>query len=117
MMNRPNSRRAFLAGLAGGVAGIFTDPAGAADGELLRTAATRPTSRPTTTGAATTAPSEMLPPVRRITRGPGFHWFGYYDKLQFDRAGRLVLGMRVDFEHRSPRQDDEIRLGYVDLQD
>jgi len=25
---------------------------------------------------------EKLPPVRAITRGPKFHWFGYYDKLQ-----------------------------------
>lgn len=56
-------------------------------------------------------------PVRAITRGPRFHWFGYYDKLQFDPTGRYVLGMEVDFEHRSPRADDEIRVGMVDLRD
>lgn len=56
-------------------------------------------------------------PVRAITRGPGFHWFGYYDKLQFDPTGRYVLGMEVDFEHRSPRADDTIRIGMVDLKD
>ena len=56
-------------------------------------------------------------PVRPITKGPNFHWFGYYDKLQFDPTGRYVLGMEVDFEHRSPRPDDEIRLGFVDLKD
>ena len=61
--------------------------------------------------------AEALPPVRAITRGPGFHWFGYYDKLQFDPASRYVLGMRVDFEHRSPRPDDVIRVGMVDLAD
>ena len=55
-----------------------------------------------------------LPPVRAITRGPKFHWFGYYDKLQFDPSGRYVLGMEVDFEHRSPRGDDQIRIGMVD---
>jgi hypothetical protein len=37
---------------------------------------------------APTAPAsqaqEKLPPIRTITRGPKFHWFGYYDKLQFD---------------------------------
>jgi hypothetical protein len=56
-----------------------------------------------------------LPPVRPITRGPKFHWFGYYDKLQFDPSGRYVLGMEVDFEHRSPRPDDVISVGMVDL--
>ncbi|MCB1080095.1 MAG: hypothetical protein KDM64_19905, partial [Verrucomicrobiae bacterium] len=58
-----------------------------------------------------------LPPVRTITRGPGFHWFGYYDKLQFDPNGRRVLGMEVDFEHRSPRPDDVIKVGVIDLDD
>jgi dipeptidyl aminopeptidase/acylaminoacyl peptidase len=56
-------------------------------------------------------------PVRAITRGPHFHWFGYYDKLQFDPDSRRVLGMQVRFEHRSPAPDDEIRLGVIDLSD
>ncbi|MCB1086709.1 MAG: hypothetical protein KDM63_06665, partial [Verrucomicrobiae bacterium] len=60
---------------------------------------------------------EDFPPVRVITRGPGHHWFGYYDKLQFDPTNRFVLGMRVDFEHRSPTPDDTIEVGMVDLED
>ncbi|MDX2152982.1 MAG: hypothetical protein SFV54_19725 [Bryobacteraceae bacterium] len=56
-------------------------------------------------------------PVRAITKGPKFHWFGYYDKLQFDASGRYVLANEVDFEHRSPRAEDEIRVGMVDLGD
>jgi hypothetical protein len=60
---------------------------------------------------------EKLPPVRTITRGPKHHWFGYYDKLEFDPTCRYVLGMEVDFEHRSPRPDDVIRVGMVDLGD
>jgi len=60
---------------------------------------------------------EKLPPVRAITRGPKFHWFGYYDKLEFDPTGRHVLGMEVDFEHRSPRGTDRIQVGMVDLAD
>ncbi|MDB6129838.1 MAG: hypothetical protein JWM04_945, partial [Verrucomicrobiales bacterium] len=55
--------------------------------------------------------------VRAITRGPKFHWFGYYDKLQFDPSGRYVLGNQVDFEHRSPKAEDKIQVGMVDLQD
>ena len=56
-------------------------------------------------------------PVRAITRGPKYHWFGYYDKLQFDPTHRYVLGMQVDFEMRSPGKDDVINLGFVDLQE
>jgi hypothetical protein len=66
---------------------------------------------------ATEAQEDRFPPVRAITHGPKFHWFGYYDKLQFDPTCRYVLGMEVDFEHRSPRPDDTIRIGLIDLQD
>lgn len=62
------------------------------------------------------AEEERLPPVRTITRGPKQHWFGYYDKWQFDPSDRYVLGNEVTFEHRSPRPDDEIAVGYVDLE-
>ena len=57
------------------------------------------------------------PPTRVITKGPGHHWFGYYDKLQFDVSNRFVLGMKVDFEHRSPEPDDVIQIGMVDLEE
>ena len=46
-----------------------------------------------------TAPRDF-PPVRAITRGPRHHWFGYYDKLQFDPTDRFALGNQIDFEHR-----------------
>ena len=62
-------------------------------------------------------PEQELPPVRAITQGPKFHWFGYYDKLQFDPTCRYVLGMEVGFEGRSPRPDDVIKIGMVDLAD
>lgn len=61
--------------------------------------------------------SDAAVKARAITSGPRFHWFGYYDKLQFDPSGRYVLGQSVDFEHRSPAPSDEIRLGFVDLKD
>lgn len=63
------------------------------------------------------AAEEKLPPVRPLTRGPKFHWFGYYDKLEFDPTGRFVLANQVDFEHRSPTADDVIQVGMVDTQD
>lgn len=54
-------------------------------------------------------------PIKALTTGPGFHWFGYYDKFQFDPEDRYVLGMRVDFEHRLPTEEDEIEIGMLDL--
>lgn len=57
-----------------------------------------------------------LPAARPITHGPKFHWFGYYDKLQFDPTSRYVLAMEVGFEGRSPEPDDQIRLGVIDLE-
>jgi hypothetical protein len=55
--------------------------------------------------------------IQNITSGPKFHWFAYYDKLQFDPTSRYVLGMEVDFEHRSPKPDDVIKVGMIDLHD
>lgn len=54
-------------------------------------------------------------PIRTITKGPSYHWFAYYDKLQFDPTGRFVLGMAVNFENRKPTAADQIRIGMVDL--
>jgi hypothetical protein len=56
-------------------------------------------------------------PMRAITKGPAFHWFGYYDKLQFDPASRYVLGMETRFENRTPSLSDTIRIGMIDTQD
>jgi hypothetical protein len=61
--------------------------------------------------------SDQLPPVRAITRGPGFHWFGYYDKLQFDPTSRYALGVEGTFEHRLPTVEDKLKVGMVDLKD
>jgi hypothetical protein len=52
-----------------------------------------------------------------ITQPPGCHWFGYYDKFQFDRLDRYALGMRVAFEHRLYTADDAIEIGMIDLSD
>ena len=60
---------------------------------------------------------ESWVPVRPLTHGPAYHWFGYYDKLEFDPSGRYVLGMEVDFEDRSPGPEDVIKVGMVDLLD
>ena len=56
-----------------------------------------------------------LPPVRAITRRPKFHWFGCYDKLQFDPSSRYALRVEGSFEHRRPAPAGKIRIGMVDL--
>lgn len=91
-------RRAFLTRLSSCVGGL----------QALRAALS---------GAQLEAGAPREVPVRAITRGPGFHWFGYYDKLQFDPDDRLVLGMRVGFEGRTPRATDRLEIGMVDLDD
>ena len=60
--------------------------------------------------------NEPLPPIRAITRGPKFHWRGYYDKLLFDPTNRLVLSNEVDFNGRSPLPADSIHIGFIDTE-
>lgn len=93
------SRRRLLAGSAAAL--------GAASG----------LSSGTALGALLTRSADEFPPTRAITTGPRHHWFGYYDKLQFDPTSRYVLGMSVPFEHRTPEPDDIITIGMVDLQE
>lgn len=57
------------------------------------------------------------PIIHPISKPPGFHWFSYYDKLQFDPTDRYLLGMKVDFEHRLPTGNDVISVGMFDLAD
>jgi len=93
MPNRNSSRRGFLRTAAGTAAALALP----------------------CTGKGPDSVEKGLPNVRTITRGPKFHWFAYYDKLQFDPSGRYALGMEVEFEHRAPRPDDAIKIGMVDL--
>ena len=59
----------------------------------------------------------LVVPLRCVTRPPGFHWFGYYDKLQFDPTGRFALAMRTDIDQRTPQPDDMLEIGLIDLDD
>ncbi|HWB74733.1 MAG TPA: LamG-like jellyroll fold domain-containing protein [Nannocystaceae bacterium] len=56
-----------------------------------------------------------LAPIAPITSGPKFHWFGYYDKFQFDPSDRYVLSMAVDFEDRAVTSADVVEIGMIDL--
>ncbi|MGB7347244.1 MAG: hypothetical protein WBD20_23680 [Pirellulaceae bacterium] len=61
-----------------------------------------------------TGPLETFVPCRAITSGEKNHWFGYYDKREFDPTSKLVLVNQLSFEGRSPTGDDQIEVGYVD---
>ncbi|TWT93609.1 hypothetical protein [Neorhodopirellula pilleata] len=60
---------------------------------------------------------ETFVPTRAITQGPLNHWFGYYDKREFDPTGTRILSNEIAFEGRSPTIDDKIGVGYVDTSD
>lgn len=74
-------------------------------------------TRAAETRAAETGPLETFVPHRPLTRGPNHHWFGYYDKREFDAKNTRVLANQVAFEGRSPAADDSINVGYIDTAD
>ena len=57
-----------------------------------------------------------LCPVTRVTGGPFYHFFGYYDKFPWDASGRYLLGLRVAFMNRRPTPEDVAVVGMVDLE-
>ena len=67
--------------------------------------------------AAETGQLETFVPTRAITKGPKNHWFGYYDKREFDPTSRRVLANQTEFEGRAPTGDDKIKVGFVDTAD
>ena len=62
------------------------------------------------------APAAGFPPCRAVTKGPKYHFFGYYDKCPWDASGRTMLGMEVGFMDRQPKPDDRLTIGRIDLQ-
>jgi hypothetical protein len=50
-----------------------------------------------------------------VTRGPRFHFFGYYDKTPWDVSGRYLLALEAGFMDRRPGPDDVATVGMVDL--
>ena len=56
-------------------------------------------------------------PVKKITTGPCWHFFGYYDKTTWDRSGRYLLALRVPSIVRHPTPEDAATIGLVDQKD
>lgn len=59
---------------------------------------------------------ERLVSATAVTQGPGQHYFGYYDKNQFDASDRYLLGLECDVMGRLQQPDDSATIGIVDLE-
>ena len=62
---------------------------------------------------STESPAQSIVP---LTTGPNFHWFGYYDKLEFDPTSRFLLGAETTFEGRTPQPSDSLTVFMLDLE-
>ena len=52
--------------------------------------------------------------TERLTSPPGYHFFGYYDKQQFDPSGRYLLATQADFMDRPPTEENSLKVGVID---
>lgn len=50
-------------------------------------------------------------PVTRISQGPGYHLFGYYDKCPWSPDGRWIALQRTTFMDRNPGPQDTLAVG------
>ena len=64
-----------------------------------------------------TSKASVVAPMWRNNTRPKTSLVRLLRQARVHPTDRYVLGMEVDFEHRSPRPTDEIRVGMVDLQD
>lgn len=55
--------------------------------------------------------------IRRVGHGPKHHFFGYYNKTNWDRSGRYLLAQRVDDFTADKTPGRVAKLGYFDLLD
>ncbi len=54
--------------------------------------------------------------ARALTKGPKFHYFGYYDKFPYDITGKYCLTLETDFMDRPPQPADVARIGMVEVE-
>jgi hypothetical protein len=73
--------------------------------------------RARTTLAGQTSAEVNYPPARAVTHGPKHHFFAYYDKCPWDKTGRYLLAMEIDFYDRQPNPGEPLTVGMVDLKD
>ncbi|MBN1341974.1 MAG: hypothetical protein JXQ73_04800 [Phycisphaerae bacterium] len=69
------------------------------------------------TRSAPAAEAKEYPAARAMTKPPKNHFFGYYDKCPWDKTGRYLLSMEIDFNDRQPKKGEALTVGMVDLKD
>jgi len=62
------------------------------------------------------ATDSILPPLKTLTKGPKYHWYGYYLHDLLDPSGRYLLAGQTNFEHRLQKPTDVMTVGVIDLQ-
>lgn len=61
---------------------------------------------------------QSLPcPIRKVGDGTHHHFFGYYNKTNWDSAGEKILAQRVPYANRDLAADNVAQVGYFDLAD
>ncbi|MCV6602314.1 MAG: hypothetical protein OIF54_12295, partial [Cohaesibacter sp.] len=55
-------------------------------------------------------------PVRKVGNGKFHHFFGYYNKSNFDAAGNRLLAQRVLMRTADLTGHEHCEVGYFDLQ-
>jgi len=58
---------------------------------------------------------EHFLPAKAVPRESLHHFFGYYDKCPWDKSGRHLLCLEVDFFDRPPAPEDVVTIVSVDL--
>lgn len=68
-------------------------------------------------GGGTGGRSDGAPGLRvtAVTREPGCHLMGYYDKCPWDASQSYLLAIKPDVMDRPPGPDDQAEIGVVDL--
>lgn len=55
-------------------------------------------------------------PWEAVTKGPGHHYFGYYDKFPWDSSGRYLVCLESTFMDRPQRPGETAIIGLIDTQ-
>ena len=50
-----------------------------------------------------------------LTRAPGHHFFGYYEKTPWNSSGKLILCHGAAFNDRPPLADDSVKVGFTEV--
>ena len=51
--------------------------------------------------------------IKPVTRRPGHHFFGYYDKSPWNKSGSLLLGHESQFNDHPPSADETVKIGII----